>query len=75
METTPQIEQHLSANMNLSKKDIILGNFLGGIAWGFGTVIGAGVVVAIIGAIFSQLGVFGAIGSFFNQTLPPEFTR
>lgn len=73
METTPQIEQHLKANMSLSKKDIILGNFLGGIAWGLGTVIGAGVVVAIIGAILGQLGVFNAIGSFFSQPLLPQF--
>ncbi|QQG43298.1 MAG: hypothetical protein HYW45_03795 [Candidatus Daviesbacteria bacterium] len=70
METTPQIDSHLKANMNMSKKDIIVGNFLGGIAWGFGTVIGAGVVVAILGAILNQLGVFNTIGSFFS--LPPQ---
>lgn len=67
MEITPQIEQHLKANMNMSKKDIIIGNFLGGIAWGFGTVIGAGVVVAIIGTILNQFGVFHAISGLFGQ--------
>lgn len=55
---TPQIEQHLSAHMNMSKKQIIFANFLGGLAWGFGTVVGASVVVAIIGAILGWLGVF-----------------
>lgn len=74
MEATPQIESHLKANMNLSKKDIMVGNFLGGMAWGLGTVIGAGVVVAILGAILSQLGVFNTIGSFFSQqSLPSQF--
>lgn len=32
----------------MKKKEIMLGNFLGGLAWGFGTVIGATVVVAIL---------------------------
>ena len=67
MEATPQIESHLTANMNISKKDIIVGNFLGGLAWGFGSVMGATIVVAIIGAVLSTLGVFNAISSFFQQ--------
>lgn len=64
---TTQTERHLTSNMNISKKDIIIGNFLGGLAWGFGTVIGASVVVAIIGSILKKLGVFEAITSFFSQ--------
>ncbi len=67
METTPQIDSHLKANMNLSKKDIIVGNFLGGIFWGIGTVVGAGVIMALIGTILGQLGVFNVIGGFFGQ--------
>lgn len=80
METTPQIDSHLKATMNLSKqsfsmskKDIIVGNFLGGMFWGIGTVVGAGVIMAIIGTILSQLGVFNAIGGFFGQSLPQQF--
>lgn len=65
MEATPQIERHLTANMNISKKDIIIGNFLGGLAWGFGTVVGATVVVALIGAVLNLLGVFD-----FLKTIP-----
>lgn len=67
MESTPQIESHLRANMNISKKDIIVGNFLGGLAWGFGSIMGASIIVAIIGAALSTLGVFSAVGSFFQQ--------
>lgn len=61
MESTPQIERHLSANMNLKKRQIILYNFLGGLAWGFGTVVGATVVVALIGYILNLFGVFDFI--------------
>lgn len=65
---TPQIEKHLSANMNLRKRQIILYNFLGGLAWGFGTVVGATIVVAIIGYI---LGIFGFFDIFkLPQPLP-----
>lgn len=67
METTPQIEQHLTANMNISKKDIIIGNFLGGLSWGVGSVVGAILVVAILGYILKSLGVFESIGGFLGE--------
>lgn len=55
---SPQIENHLSANMNMKKKDIILGNFLGGLSWGVGTVIGASVIFAVLGWTLNILGFF-----------------
>ncbi len=64
---TPQIDQHLTANGRLRKRDIILNNFLGGMAWGFGTVVGAGVVVGIIVYILRSLGVF----DFLKMLIPP----
>lgn len=45
---TKQIEKHLSANMNLTKKQIILANFLGGLSWGVGSAIGATIVLSLI---------------------------
>lgn len=60
---TKQIRDHLSAKMEISKKDIIIGNFLGGMSWGIGTVIGASVIVGIIGFALNNLGVF----DFFKQ--------
>lgn len=65
--TTPQIERHLTANMNLKKRRIILYNFLGGLAWGFGTVVGATVVVTILAWILSALGVFSFVSDFFPK--------
>lgn len=43
---------------------IIVNNFLGGIAWGFGTVIGASVVVGLIVWALGQVGTFEAINNF-----------
>jgi len=41
MQATQEVKNHLTANMEISKKDILIGNFLGGVAWGIGTVVGA----------------------------------
>lgn len=60
---TQQIETHLKANANMSKKNIMASNFLGGLSWGFGSVVGATVVIAIIGTV---LGWFGLL-DFFKQ--------
>ena len=55
---THQIETHLKENMNLSKKDIMISNFLGGLAWGLGTVVGATLVAAILIYSLKTIGVF-----------------
>ncbi len=64
---TPHIDQHLGANMNMKKRNIILANFLGGLAWGFGTVVGATVVVAVVAWILQIFGVFEGLKGFFPQ--------
>lgn len=68
---TPQIEEHLSANMTFSKKQIMLNNFLGGLTWGVGSVIGAIIVVVILGYILKALGIFSDIGAGLKQV--PKF--
>lgn len=64
---TPEIEKHLSANMSLSKKDIMIHNFIGGLCWGLGTVIGATVVLSALGWSLNALGLFD-----FLNTLSPQ---
>lgn len=64
---TPEIEQHLTANMNLSKKQIMTNNFLGGLAWGVGTVIGATVIAGSFAYVLNKMGIFNAIGSLFGN--------
>lgn len=61
MEMTKQLESHLTANMNISKKDIIIGNFLGGIAWGIGTVFGALIIGALLFWLLKPLGIFNGL--------------
>lgn len=41
---------------------VIMNNLLGGIAWGFGTVVGATIVVGIIAWALSQLGFLPLVG-------------
>lgn len=62
---TPQIEKHLKANMNMRKRNIMLANFLGGLAWGLGTVIGATIVAAVV---ISLLNYFNFIPGFDQIT-------
>ncbi|MCL4366454.1 DUF5665 domain-containing protein [Patescibacteria group bacterium] len=64
---TPQIKKHLTANMNLSKKNIIIANFLGGLAWGLGTVIGATIVATIVIAILRIFNFIPGLSDFLNQ--------
>lgn len=65
---TPQIESHLKANSNMRKRDIIVGNFLGGLAWGFGTVVGATLVVAILFYTLKAVGIFDPLMPFFENS-------
>lgn len=52
----------------MSRKNIIVNNFLGGLAWGFGTVIGAGALVAILIYILKVLGVFNFLAPLLGKT-------
>lgn len=64
---TKQVEKHLSANSYIKKKDIVIGNFLGGIAWGLGTVIGASVIVGIIVAVSKFVGWGDLVSQIFSK--------
>lgn len=64
---TPEIEKHSNANMNMSKKNIIVSNFLGGLAWGLGTVIGATIVAAIVISILRFFNFIPGFDQIINQ--------
>lgn len=50
-----------------SKRQLMLANFLGGISWGFGSVIGATIVVAIVLILLKSLGGLPVIGSYISE--------
>lgn len=64
---TKEIENHLTAHSRIKKKDVIIANFLGGLAWGFGTVVGATVVVALLLALLRALGYVPLIGDLVSD--------
>lgn len=50
-----------------SKRDIVINNFLGGISWSLGTLIGASVILAIFGYFLSQINLVPIIGEWLSQ--------
>ena len=62
-----QVRNHLTANGYLRKRDIILGNFLGGLAWGLGSVLGASIIVAALLGILGSVNFVPGVGDITNQ--------
>ena len=58
-----------------SKGQLMLANFLGGISWGFGTVLGATLVVALVLYLLQALGGLPVIGSFINDVVDAATTH
>jgi hypothetical protein len=50
-----------------SKKDIIINNFLGGIAWGLGASVGLAILLAILGYIISRIDWVPIFGSIISE--------
>lgn len=55
--------------IHISTGKMVVNNFLGGLAWGFGTVLGATVVVAIVLFALSKLNTVPVIGDFITRIL------
>lgn len=64
---TPQIERHLRANANMKKKNIMIANFLGGLAWGLGTVIGATIIAALLISFLRIFNFIPGLDQITNQ--------
>lgn len=58
----------LTANQGIKKRDVLLANFIGGIAWGLGSVLGATVIVAILVYALNLLGLFDFVKDYFPQS-------
>jgi len=57
----------LTANATVRKRDVLFANFIGGIAWGLGSVIGASIIVAIFVWVLNLLGLFDLVKDYFPQ--------
>lgn len=57
------------SRVHISTGRIVFNNFLGGLAWGFGTVLGATVVVGLVVILLSKLNSVPIIGNFFSSIL------
>jgi len=55
--------------VHLSPGRLMRNNFLGGLAWGFGTVLGATIVVALVLIILGKLNTVPYIGDFIGRIL------
>lgn len=53
--------------INNSRKNILINNFLGGLAWSLGTTIGLTVVVALLGMLLKNIAVVPIVGQFVIQ--------
>ena len=55
---TPQIESHLTAGGRMKRRTIIVNNFLGGLAWGVGSVLGATIVISVLFGVLRNFDFF-----------------
>ena len=53
--------------MNMRKRDIMIANFLGGLAWGLGTVIGATIVTAVVISLLNYFNFIPGFDQITNQ--------
>lgn len=50
-------------------RKLLINNFLGGIAWSFGTVVGATVIVALFGLIIAKIDFVPIVGTFISRVI------
>ena len=60
-------EEHL--RIYKKKRHIMLDNFLGGIAWGLGTVVGISLIAVILGFLISKIDLIPIIGDWLANVL------
>lgn len=56
-------------NVKHNRKDIIINNFLGGLAWAVGATIGISLLIAILGFIAAHVNVIPVFGKFVSDII------
>lgn len=54
-------------NVKRGKKEMIVNNLIGGVAWGLGATIGASITLAVWGFILNKINLVPFIGNFVLQ--------
>lgn len=54
-------------NIHKPLHKIFINNFVGGIAWGLGATVGAGILLAIFGFLLSKINLIPVIGGFASD--------
>lgn len=50
-------------------KQLLINNFLGGIAWGLGATIGLSIVIALLTLLLKQINLVPIVGGFTSQVV------
>lgn len=61
------MQQYEKVSHPLSKKKIIVNNFMGGIFWGIGSALGAVLLLTVLGFIIAKLDVVPFVGDFIAE--------
>ena len=61
--------QPYEKSSKLSRKEIIINNFFGGISWGLGATVGLSLFFILIGILAKEVNLVPVVGSFASQVL------
>ena len=61
--------QPFEKSSKLSKVEIIINNFLGGISWGLGATVGLSLFFVLLGVIAKEINLVPVVGSFVSQVI------
>lgn len=56
-------------NIHRSRKELLLNNFLGGLAWGIGVTIGLAIFLALLAFIASRIDTVPFVGNYISDVL------
>ena len=63
------IKKYEQVNTKLSLHEIIINNFIGGIAWALGATVGISIIFTILGIIAQQINLVPIVGSFVSHII------
>ena len=64
----PNLQSYENAS-KLSRKEIFINNFFGGIAWALGATVGLSIIFVLLGIIAKNVNLVPYVGSFVSQVI------